>query len=135
MILADLDHFKRINDRYGHAAGDYALQTFAAACRGVVRSTDLVGRYGGEEFIMFLGGAAPEAAGQVAAQISERLRSTPSPEGISLPTVSYGVAFAQAGDGLAETIARADRALYEAKAAGRDRTVLGTADAQDAERS
>jgi diguanylate cyclase (GGDEF)-like protein len=135
LILADLDHFKRINDRYGHAAGDYALQTFAAACRGVVRSTDLVGRYGGEEFIVFLGGAPPDQARQVAQQISERLRSTPSPEGMSLPTVSYGVAFAEAGAGLTETIALADRALYEAKSAGRDRTVLGTADAQDAERS
>jgi diguanylate cyclase (GGDEF)-like protein len=111
------------------------LQTFAAACRGVVRSTDLVGRYGGEEFIVFLGGAPPDQARQVAQQISERLRSTPSPEGMSLPTVSYGVAFAEAGAGLTETIALADRALYEAKSAGRDRTVLGTADAQDAERS
>lgn len=133
VILADMDHFKRINDMYGHAAGDYALQTFAAACRGVVRSTDLVGRYGGEEFIVFLDGARPERARQVAAQISERLRSTLSPEGMSLPTVSYGVAFAEAGDGLAETIELADRALYEAKSAGRDRTVLGAPEVEDAD--
>ena len=134
LILADLDHFKRINDAYGHAAGDYALQTFAAACRGIVRSTDLVGRYGGEEFIVFLDGASPERAQEVSAQISARLRSTASPEGISLPTVSYGVAYAEAGAGLAETIELADRALYEAKSAGRDRTVLHAGDAQDGER-
>lgn len=124
LILADLDHFKRINDEYGHPAGDYALQTFAAACRGAVRSTDLVGRYGGEEFIVFLDGATPVDARRIAAQISERLGSTLTPKGMPLPTVSYGVAFAESADGLDETIARADNALYEAKKQGRDRVVL-----------
>lgn len=124
LILADLDHFKRVNDMHGHPAGDYALQTFAAACRGVVRSTDLVGRYGGEEFIVFLEGATPDHARQVAAEISERLRSTLTPNGMPLPTVSYGVAFAEAAAGLDETIKLADTALYEAKRLGRDRVVL-----------
>ena len=133
LILADLDHFKRINDEFGHAAGDYALQTFAAACRGVVRSTDLVARFGGEEFIVFLDGAAPDRARQIAADISERLRSTPHPEGMSMPTVSYGVAHAESGDGLTETIERADRALYEAKASGRNQIVLRASGQQDAE--
>jgi diguanylate cyclase (GGDEF)-like protein len=133
VILADLDHFKQINDEYGHAAGDYALQTFAAAVRGVVRSTDLVARFGGEEFIVLLDGAAPDRARQVAAEISERLRSTISPEGMSLPTVSYGVAYAASGDGLTETIEQADRALYEAKSSGRDRTVLRTSGRPDVE--
>ncbi|MET0447796.1 MAG: GGDEF domain-containing protein, partial [Aeromicrobium sp.] len=93
VILADLDHFKSINDVYGHPAGDYALQTVAATCRGVVRATDLVARYGGEEFILFLDGAPPDRAQQNAAEISDRLRATLTPEGMSLPTVSYGVAF------------------------------------------
>lgn len=128
LVLADLDHFKRINDEYGHPAGDYALQTFAAACRGVVRSTDLVGRYGGEEFILFLDGATPEDARRIAAQISERLASTLTPKGMPLPTVSYGVAFAESADGLDKTIERADHALYEAKKQGRDQVVLAGAD-------
>ncbi|MET0447340.1 MAG: GGDEF domain-containing protein, partial [Aeromicrobium sp.] len=126
VILADLDHFKSINDVYGHPAGDYALQTFAATCRGVVRATDLVARYGGEEFILFLDGAPPDRAQQIAAEISDRLRATLTPEGMSLPTVSYGVAFARSGEGLEETIQAADHALYEAKTAGRDRAVLAT---------
>jgi diguanylate cyclase (GGDEF)-like protein len=124
VILADLDHFKSINDEFGHAAGDYAIQTFAAACRGVVRSTDLVGRYGGEEFILFLDGAPPDKAEHVAAQISERLRTSPTPQGMSLPTVSYGVACVEAGDALDEMIELADQALYEAKTLGRDRLVI-----------
>ncbi|MET0931525.1 MAG: GGDEF domain-containing protein [Aeromicrobium sp.] len=135
VILADLDHFKSINDLYGHPAGDYALQTFAATCRGVVRSTDLVGRYGGEEFILFLDGGPPERAQQVAAEISDRLRTTQTPEGMSLPTVSYGVAYARSGDRLDETIELADHALYEAKTLGRDRTVLATSRSQGREAS
>lgn len=131
LILADLDHFKRINDVYGHPAGDYALQTFAAACRGVVRSTDLVGRYGGEEFILFLDGATAERAQQVAVEISKRLRSTLTPQGMSLPTVSYGVAFALPTDGLDRTIELADGALYEAKRLGRDRVVLAGTGSRD----
>jgi diguanylate cyclase (GGDEF)-like protein len=124
VILADLDHFKSINDEYGHAAGDYAIQTFAAACRRVVRSTDLVGRYGGEEFILFLDGAQPDNAQHVAVEISERLRTSPVPQGMSLPTVSFGIAFAEAGDTLDQTIELADKALYEAKTLGRDRLVV-----------
>lgn len=132
VVLADLDHFKSINDEFGHPAGDYALQTFAATCRGVVRSTDLVARYGGEEFILFLDGAPPDRAQQIAVEISERLRATLTPEGMSLPTVSYGVAAARSGDGLDETIELADHALYEAKTLGRDRAVLATSDTRGA---
>ena len=121
LILADLDHFKRINDTYGHPVGDYVLQVFAASCRGIVRSTDLVGRYGGEEFIIFLPDVHAARAAQVAAEISERLRATPTPNNLRLPTVSYGIAAATAGLPLADAIERADRALYEAKTGGRDR--------------
>jgi diguanylate cyclase (GGDEF)-like protein len=127
IILADLDHFKAINDRYGHPAGDYALQTFAAACRGAVRSTDLVGRYGGEEFIIFLDRVPAARALETAANISERLRSTLTPEGMILPTVSYGVAYAESGMSLNEAIEIADRALYDAKKRGRDRAEIGIA--------
>lgn len=127
LILADLDHFKSVNDAFGHPAGDYALQTFAAACRGVVRSTDLVGRFGGEEFVLFLDDTPVERAQQVATDISARLKATPTPDGLVLPTVSYGIAHAAHGDQVDDVIAVADRALYEAKNQGRDRTVVARA--------
>jgi diguanylate cyclase (GGDEF)-like protein len=124
LILADLDFFKTVNDTYGHPAGDYALQAFAATCRGIVRASDLVGRYGGEEFIIFLPNVPTHRAEQIALSISERLRATATPNGMSFPTVSYGIASASAESDLVDAINRADRALYEAKALGRDRVIL-----------
>ena len=92
LILADLDHFKGINDEYGHSAGDAALQAFADACTSTVRSTDLVGRYGGEEFIILLPGVTPERAGEIASDISARMQASTSPVIPRLPTSSYGIA-------------------------------------------
>ncbi len=125
LILADLDHFKAINDDFGHATGDAALQAFADACSSVVRSTDLVGRYGGEEFILLLPGAAPETAREITAEISRRLR-TSKPDLIPrLPTVSYGIAPVFPGPvDFGAVVASADAALYRAKTLGRDRSVL-----------
>lgn len=123
LILADLDHFKEINDTYGHPAGDYALQAFAATCRGLLRSTDLVGRYGGEEFILFLPDVPAPRAEEIAAEISNRLRTTQTPNDMAFPTVSYGIVSAVPGLDLDAAIDLADRALYEAKAQGRDRII------------
>jgi diguanylate cyclase (GGDEF)-like protein len=128
LILADLDFFKEVNDTYGHPAGDYALQAFAATCRGIVRASDLVGRYGGEEFIIFLPNVPTDRAEQIAVSISERLRDTATPNGMSFPTVSYGIAAATAETDLVDAISRADRALYEAKSLGRDRVILSDDD-------
>jgi diguanylate cyclase (GGDEF)-like protein len=124
LILADLDHFKAINDEYGHAAGDAALQAFAAACNESVRSTDLVGRYGGEEFILLLPGASQERAESIAADINRALAASKDLEDIHIPTVSYGVTSTgfDAVD-LTAMIAAADAALYEAKSLGRNRVV------------
>ncbi|MDR7081659.1 diguanylate cyclase (GGDEF)-like protein [Arthrobacter ginsengisoli] len=125
LILADLDHFKAINDEYGHSAGDIALQAFADACTATVRSTDLVGRYGGEEFIMLLPGVTPERAGEIAADISGRLHASSSPVIPRLPTSSYGITSTAPGRlDLDALIASADAALYRAKTLGRDRSVL-----------
>jgi diguanylate cyclase (GGDEF)-like protein len=125
VILADLDHFKAINDQFGHSAGDTALQAFARACAGTVRSTDLVGRYGGEEFILLLPGVTPERAREIAADISSRLQQSGSEIIPRLPTVSYGIAAADAGPGsLDAVVASADAALYQAKTLGRDRAVV-----------
>lgn len=125
LVLADLDHFKAVNDQYGHAAGDVALQTFAAACTASVRSTDLVGRYGGEEFVLLLPGVSPERAGEMAATISRRLQEAQPNVEARLPTVSYGIASTGPGRvDLQALIASADAALYRAKTLGRDRSVL-----------
>ncbi|MCX2749291.1 GGDEF domain-containing protein [Arthrobacter sp. MI7-26] len=124
LILADMDHFKSINDEHGHPAGDAALQAFAAACTESVRSTDLVGRYGGEEFILLLPGANQERAESIAADISRALAETKSLPGIQIPTASYGVtASSLNGVDLSAMIAAADAALYQAKSLGRNRVV------------
>jgi diguanylate cyclase (GGDEF)-like protein len=123
LILADLDHFKAVNDTYGHAAGDVALQAFAAACRDTVRTTDLAGRYGGEEFILLIPGATADRAERIADAISQRLADSARRDGPRMPTVSYGIATYDAGTpGLEALIASADSALYEAKSQGRNRT-------------
>ncbi|MGO4653028.1 GGDEF domain-containing protein [Arthrobacter sp. 2RAF22] len=124
LILADLDHFKAINDEHGHPAGDASLQAFASACTASVRSTDLLGRYGGEEFIILLPGASRENAETIATEISENLASTGSRQGIPVPTVSYGVTSSSApAPELTAMIAAADTALYKAKSLGRNRVV------------
>ena len=124
LILADLDNFKAVNDTHGHAAGDVALQAFAAACQDTVRSTDLVGRYGGEEFVLLIPGASSARAEHIAEEISRRLAQVPTADGLQMPTVSYGVALYDADTrDLENLIAAADGALYTAKSLGRNRTV------------
>jgi diguanylate cyclase (GGDEF)-like protein len=113
--LLDLDHFKDFNDMHGHQAGDEHLRAATLGWRGRLRPTDLIARYGGEEFAVIL--SATRIAG--AREVVERLRgSVPRGE-----TVSSGIAEWDRSESGVELIARADRALYEAKRAGRDRTV------------
>jgi diguanylate cyclase (GGDEF)-like protein len=123
LILADLDHFKVVNDTHGHAAGDVALQAFADACTATVRSTDLVGRYGGEEFVLLVPGASAERAELIAKEISRRLASAPTVDGMEMPTASYGISlYDSRTPDVEELIASADAALYRAKSLGRNRT-------------
>lgn len=127
LILADLDHFKAINDTYGHLAGDAILQSFAAVCRSTVRSGDLVGRYGGEEFVILLPDAGSDRAEDIAAEISRRFRAVSSPSGITYPTVSYGITSVRSGSPeLGRMIGSADAAMYQAKANGRDTVARAT---------
>ena len=123
VVLADLDHFKRVNDEFGHSAGDQALIAFADACRSSIRSTDLAGRYGGEEFVILLAGAGPERADQVAASISAALLRHAGLSGLETLTASFGVSPLHGSVGLQQVIDSADRALYRAKAEGRNRVV------------
>lgn len=122
VIMLDIDHFKAINDRHGHPAGDVVLRLVAEVCKTSLRNCDVVGRYGGEEFVLML----PETGADGAARVAERIRRTVAemqPPEVDRPTtVSAGVAALNTGIfDLAALIAAADRALYRAKRVGRDR--------------
>ena len=129
--IADLDHFKQVNDRFGHAVGDHVLQSFATLVAETLRQTDRVGRYGGEEFAFIFPETTPEEALRLAGRLRQRLAAAPPllPDGSVLPvTVSIGLADATGRD-LEESLAQADIALYQAKGNGRDRCVLASQDA------
>jgi diguanylate cyclase (GGDEF)-like protein len=126
VVLADLDRFKSVNDRYGHAAGDQVLKAFAGALRETVRESDVAGRWGGEEFALVLTGT--DAAGGV--RLAERARVALAARGLRMPdgeeltvTASFGVAAFPECQELGELLIAADSALYEAKRAGRNRVV------------
>lgn len=125
VVMADLDHFKRINDELGHPAGDAILQDFAHRSRHALRATDVVGRVGGEEFMLLLPALSVEQAESVVARLHAEVRQArPLP---SRPecgyTFSAGIADVRAADSLEQVFHRADQALYDAKAAGRNCTV------------
>jgi diguanylate cyclase (GGDEF)-like protein len=131
ILLIDIDHFKAVNDRYGHAAGDRVLQAVAAVCQAAKRDADVVARVGGEEFALVL----PETTDIAATQFAERLRAQIRDWSLSIDgrtlalTVSIGVAGATLStSGVGELMRRADQALYEAKRSGRNRVVVSRPD-------
>ncbi|MBA3534528.1 MAG: diguanylate cyclase [Ardenticatenales bacterium] len=126
VVMLDIDHFKRINDTFGHAAGDQVLQSVAAQCQGIVRQADLLGRLGGEEFAVLL----PTTTLATAAEVAERMRALVAErpvviEEATIPvTISLGVAEARGREAdLATLLAQADAALYRAKTEGRNRVL------------
>lgn len=126
LILADIDHFKSINDRYGHPAGDDVLKWFAKVLSSNVKGRDTVARYGGEEFAIVLPatplGNAAKVAAQIKAQLEQQFWQKPgAPNTILRVTASFGVAQLSGGEGTSALVARADVKLYEAKQAGRNR--------------
>jgi diguanylate cyclase (GGDEF)-like protein/PAS domain S-box-containing protein len=126
-IMLDIDHFKRINDQYGHQGGDQVLQIFAEACQEVIRSTDLLGRVGGEEFALLLPDTPLKAAYNLAERLRERINKYPYLAGEMLieVTASLGVAELQHDDSdFKALLQRADEALYQAKHAGRNRVKM-----------
>ena len=120
VLLIDLDHFKRINDRFGHAAGDQALREIAQCISTSVRAYDSLGRYGGDEFLVLLPDTVTGEAVLLAARMREAARSLSLPEGPVEMTLSIGVTHSVGREDASEIIARADQALYEAKQSGRD---------------
>ncbi len=133
-LMLDIDHFKRINDTWGHAAGDVVLQELASRIDVQVRASDVAARYGGEEFIILLPDTDKESAISTAERIREAVKASPYelPNGESITvTASIGIAGTspeRSGNDLKtlsdSLIARADVALYRAKAAGRDQVAV-----------
>jgi len=118
-LMIDVDHFKQINDMYGHATGDQVLADLARSCREQVRPDDIAGRYGGDEFIIIIPGTTSLRAAQLAARLTGLPTRVSSSDGRPVSfTVSIGVAESAGTDDLAGLLARADLAMYEAKRAG-----------------
>lgn len=124
LILFDVDHFKLVNDRFGHNAGDDVLVSVASNLKGNVRASDMVGRWGGEEFLVIL----PETDLDIAGEVAENLRLHIAQQTFPIPggtvTVSAGVSSFLPGDSLQELVKRADSALYQAKEDGRNRVKM-----------
>lgn len=125
LLLADLDHFKRVNDTSGHAVGDEVLRSFATLLEESCRSDDLAARWGGEEFLVLCRGTDAEGAKRLAERVRLAFAAIDSP-GCGRCTASFGVAELRAGDTIESLLARADTALYAAKREGRNRTVIAT---------
>jgi len=129
VLLADIDHFKRVNDAWGHATGDRLIQHVASTMSRSLRPTDVLGRWGGEEFIALL----PVTSLEEATAIAERLRAAIADSAFEVDgervrvTVSVGVQPVDAGRPFGEAVAAADAAMYRAKQAGRDAVVTGAA--------
>ncbi|MAZ82353.1 MAG: PleD family two-component system response regulator [Hoeflea sp.] len=128
VIIADIDHFKAVNDTHGHEGGDDILKDFAQRVRGAVRGADLACRFGGEEFVIVM----PDTPDDIAAQVAERLREAVAGQAFRIAatgqdvniTTSIGIASLEAGDSdAAGMLRRADKALYAAKDGGRNRVV------------
>ena len=129
LLLCDLDHFKRVNDEYGHQAGDKILVATAEALQASVRPDDIVARFGGEEFIVLVKNSTQDVVLDIAERCKQAVRALPVPELVPgakrRQTISIGVAtFSAEGQTLDQLVANADQALYASKRGGRDRVSL-----------
>jgi diguanylate cyclase (GGDEF)-like protein len=131
VLMIDLDHFKQLNDQHGHQAGDVTLKQVGKCLVEALRANDIVGRFGGEEFIALLPAADEVVAANVAERLRQRISSLELPHGGAV-TASIGVGTGAEDHGLDDLISVADRALYEAKSAGRNLVRAQRADAADA---
>ena len=125
VILFDIDHFKAVNDRYGHDIADDVLKRVASSANECLRNTDLIGRYGGEEFVIILPGTDHEVSLQIAERVRASIEASRDDQQPKV-TVSLGIASTRDGDTCDVILKRADIALYEAKGAGRNRLRLAS---------
>jgi diguanylate cyclase (GGDEF)-like protein len=136
-LFIDIDHFKQVNDHYGHAAGDVVLQALARRLNGLRREGDFLCRWGGEEFALFMFGQGLADAQSLAERMRASVAAEPFPLGKGMPTlpvtISIGVAaLAPGNDSLPHLIAATDQALYAAKSAGRNRVMTARSPAEGA---
>jgi diguanylate cyclase (GGDEF)-like protein len=126
IAMVDLDHFKSVNDSHGHAVGDEALRAFACQALAVLRTTDIIGRWGGEEFLLLLPETPPGEPTVGVARLRAHLACTQVCRVVPGLRVAFSAGFARyhEGEPVDQTIERADRALYAAKSAGRNRSVV-----------
>ena len=129
IAMIDLDHFKSVNDNYGHAAGDAVLRTFSESVHDTMRATDVFGRYGGEEFLLILVGTSTEEAQEAVQRIHAAVAACDWRKIVpdSAVTLSAGIAPFRQSDSVEQLLHRADQALYRAKHGGRNRTIVSEA--------
>ena len=123
MVMLDIDHFKLVNDRFGHDVGDVVLKRVCERVRQRLRTMDVLCRLGGEEFIVLAPGVRAEQAAVLAEALWQILREEPI-EGAGAITASFGVTDWRAGESAASMLTRVDAAVYQAKQEGRDRVVI-----------
>ncbi len=125
LIICDLDRFKQINDTFGHAAGDKVLRIMAQALAGSLRKTDIMGRFGGDEFLLILPQTPLEGASEFAERLRQRVQEIKYPEEITLKTtLSLGIAAYEGSSDANDMVRRADMALYNAKKSGRNKAAF-----------
>jgi diguanylate cyclase (GGDEF)-like protein len=126
VLMLDIDHFKKINDTYGHPVGDLAIKALAAVCSNALRPHDILARYGGEEFVLTLPHTPADGAATVAERIREQVQKleVPSEQGMVRFTVSIGVSTYASGEAFDQIVERADKALYVSKQSGRNRVTV-----------
>jgi diguanylate cyclase (GGDEF)-like protein len=125
LVLYDVDHFKKVNDTYGHQVGDKVLTQLSRFVPNLLRNTDFLARWGGEEFVILIPGAEGSMAFQAAEKLRDAIRQVVFDE-VGTVTCSFGVTQYAVGDTAAGFISRADDALYRAKISGRNRVELGS---------
>jgi diguanylate cyclase (GGDEF)-like protein len=128
LLMFDIDHFKRINDHLGHAAGDRALRLVSGSVTEHLRVQDVAGRHGGDEFVLLLRQTSVRDAMAVAGRIVARIQAQAEEMRLPALTLSFGVVQMRSGEAIDFAVRRADQALYEAKRQGRSRAVAATGD-------
>jgi diguanylate cyclase len=131
MITFDIDHFKRINEMFGHAAGDDALRQVSQCLRETLREFDVAGRVGSHEFVILLPDTLPKGAMAVASRMAAQLAARDVAPRMATLSLSFGIVRLFEGEGIADALRRAEQALFEAKRQGHSRIVVATGSSEN----